>query len=545
MLEEVAVEYNRVVEQPVEIEVTGMSNYVDLSNEIMFDASTKSGQFDGYIFPQTFFGGLASQDALFELTEFSRSYSRNPDWFLDILLFIRESLSVYDQRLLLMPFDGDVLSLFYRKDLFQKYNVSVPKTWDEYIQAAAVFDGKQEVQVNSTTGENETITLAGHCMPAVQHCLGYQNFVHGVLASMTQTKGFATGALFDTKDMSPLLGEAMEETLRIFEELEKVSTGFESREMCSGDLYQEINAGRCVMTLMWGGVYTEHNREGSHAIDNLGTDFCPGSTKVLDRETGKLVPCTMEICPYAVPHVSQTEGKVLVNFAPYGGGLSAAVSNYVSSRNQAAAADFLAFASDTGMATRYVIPVGNVSATSQNVYRKSMLNDDIWVSRGYSSETSAEYLQSISDQLLSENVVLELRIPTATDILFEFNLQVPKYLNESVWNPVLTDEQKPARRAEISRAIGNTWMKIINDYDALKTTKVPIHEIYLRSRGVYVPPEGPEGTDTSIELGAGAIVGIVLGVAAFVIIVAYLIGRFLLERVSHVILQRFSLLHYC
>ena len=38
----------------------------------------------------------------------------------------------------MIPLDGDVLSFYYRKDLFEKYDKQPPKTWEEYTELAKV-----------------------------------------------------------------------------------------------------------------------------------------------------------------------------------------------------------------------------------------------------------------------------------------------------------------------------------------------------------------------------------------------------------------------
>eukprot|EP00536_Pseudo-nitzschia_multiseries_P014967 jgi/Psemu1/216442/e_gw1.796.16.1 len=37
------------------------------------------------------------------------------------------------------PLDGDVLTLFYRKDLFAIFNIKAPRTWEEYRDIAKFF----------------------------------------------------------------------------------------------------------------------------------------------------------------------------------------------------------------------------------------------------------------------------------------------------------------------------------------------------------------------------------------------------------------------
>ena len=70
-----------------------------------------------------------------------------------------------------------------------------------------------------------------------------------------------------------------------------------------------------VLTYNWGNSFSDHVREGSTVRGKLGVAPTPGSSIVLNRNTGKLEECTEEMCPYAV--LDERTGK-LINQAPYG-----------------------------------------------------------------------------------------------------------------------------------------------------------------------------------------------------------------------------------
>lgn len=102
----------------------------EVEREVKFDVLSGASQFDGYIITPLWIGELA--EGLFETTEFMKEYSvQDPTYWTDILLFYREVISSYDDGLYLFPFDGDCISMFYRRDLLDKYEKDVPKTWDE------------------------------------------------------------------------------------------------------------------------------------------------------------------------------------------------------------------------------------------------------------------------------------------------------------------------------------------------------------------------------------------------------------------------------
>lgn len=107
----------------------------------------------------------------------------------------------------MMPLDGDVISLYYRKDVLAHFGFDhPPRTWDEYEEVAAAVHGQRY----------ENTTLVGSCVARKKGCaLSY--WVNLVLSSITQTKGAGEGHLFDTKDMKPLSGPALVEAIRWLE----------------------------------------------------------------------------------------------------------------------------------------------------------------------------------------------------------------------------------------------------------------------------------------------------------------------------------------
>lgn len=106
-------------------------------------------------------------------------------------------------------------SLYYRKDLFEKYNQTVPRTWDEYDAVAQFFHGLQE-EIPTTNGTNTT-TLLGSCVGRKPTCLDFGFFNLLVHSTTTQAGGTNKEFLFDPQNMDPLMGEAMAETLRHLE----------------------------------------------------------------------------------------------------------------------------------------------------------------------------------------------------------------------------------------------------------------------------------------------------------------------------------------
>jgi len=183
--------------------VIGLGDLDNVNGEIL--ANVKEKVYDGFVFLPTLTGDLVEMDGLADLTEFVRNDPYGDVNWPDIFRFNREVQSVYDNVVRLLPCDGDVHSLFYRKDLFEQHNVSVPRTWDEYTAVARFFHGMEVPQGNAT------VTLTGSCVERKRACHegGYFNIL--VHSTTTQAGGTRQGALLDPATFEPMMGEAMAE----------------------------------------------------------------------------------------------------------------------------------------------------------------------------------------------------------------------------------------------------------------------------------------------------------------------------------------------
>jgi len=241
---------------------------------------------------------------------------------------------------------------------------------------------------------------------------------------------------------------------------------------------------------MWGDLFRRSKAEGSILHDKLGIAPTPGSDVVLDRTTGKLEKCTKERCPYAIYY----DDIGFVNSAPYAanGGWGAAISANTSPEKQKALAEFFLWASSREQSEQYVIPNATLPwdmINGQDPWRKSQLDVDKWVERGFDRELSKQYVESIMYNLVSKNVVVEARFPKAGEIMGVIDKEVHEHLVRSFVENQFSEEEKPNERLKVAQRIEDQWNQIIRAYDSRGDTVAPILEIYQRLRGVYVPNE--------------------------------------------------------
>jgi ABC-type glycerol-3-phosphate transport system substrate-binding protein len=117
------------------LEVTA-APYDQLTSKQILDVQSGTGEFDVFDYFYFGLGDLVDAGALVDLTQWidTNSSGIGADGYLE---------SVYDPYTLLgdkrygLPYDGDVHILFYNAELFDRYQVEPPTTWDEYDEVAA------------------------------------------------------------------------------------------------------------------------------------------------------------------------------------------------------------------------------------------------------------------------------------------------------------------------------------------------------------------------------------------------------------------------
>jgi multiple sugar transport system substrate-binding protein len=223
-----------------------------------------------------------------------------------------------------------------------------------------------------------------------------------VAGAFLQSQGTGQGAFFDTETFKPLVNnEAFAAALDIYNETTKYGPP-EEINLDVGDTRTLFVTGRCALSMDWGDIGPlAVDPTQSKVQDKVGAVILPGSTKVLDWATGKLVPCDAKTCPYAVNGV---------NHAPYAayGGWSGGINAAADPKVKDAAYAFLSYMSQPAQANVDV----TIGKTGFNPYRTSQfLNREAWVKAGMSPAAASDYLGAIESSLASPNMVLDLRIP--------------------------------------------------------------------------------------------------------------------------------------
>lgn len=121
----------------INVEVEGYAENALWQKEIL-DFSSGSGQFDAMFVGPFFAPRFAKEEWVADLSKFINDPTlTDKSWYdyNDILGSIRNAYSIGDY-VVAIPLDGVTHCLFYRKDLFDKYDISVPTTMQELEEAA-------------------------------------------------------------------------------------------------------------------------------------------------------------------------------------------------------------------------------------------------------------------------------------------------------------------------------------------------------------------------------------------------------------------------
>ncbi|RMF78750.1 MAG: extracellular solute-binding protein [Chloroflexi bacterium] len=365
--------------------------FADLFQSILTDQVTGTNSFQGFVFAPQWMVDYISAGIMEPLTD---RVANDPDleWE-DVGQFFREFSASFEGDVYTIPLDGDFHMVYYRIDVLDELGMDPPQTWDDYLAIAEAAHG---MDMNGD-GEGDF----GSCISKARSQQSYW-WIHSIAAPFLQTQGTSQGIFFDTETFEPLVNNpGFIRALEIYDATSAFGPPDE-QTLNVGDTRSLTTAGRCALTLDWGDIGSlAVDPEQSVVQDLIGAVITPGTTEVLDRETGELVPCDDTTCPFAIDGV---------NHAPFAafGGWSGGVSANASDEQKDATYAFFSFMAQPAQANVDV----TIGRTGFNPYRISQFeNLDPWLEAGFSQEAAENYLGAIQDSLNSPNMALDLRIP--------------------------------------------------------------------------------------------------------------------------------------
>ena len=421
--------------------------FSDLYQKILTDWSTGTNSLDAGVFAPQWMADYVTPGLMEDLSDrVAKDTALKLD---DIGAFFRDFSMKFAGKTYTITLDGDFQMVYYRTDLAKELGLAAPKTWDDYIAFAKAAHGKDM----NGDGKGDF----GSCIAKKRNAQSYW-MVTSVAGGFLQSKGTTQGAFFDTRDMKPLVNnEAFAAALGVYAETTKYGPPDEIN-LDVGDTRNLFTSGQCALTIDWGDIGTlAIDKEKSKVIDKVGAVILPGSKKVLDRDSGKLVDCTPELCPHAIDGV---------NHAPFAafGGWSGGINAKADPKVKDAAYAFFSYMSQPEQSNVDV----TIGITGFNPYRLSQFqNMDNWTKAGMSEAAAKDYLGAIEASLNSPNMVLDLRIPnnqryqqivqdTAVARMLAGELDIPATMKaiEDGWNEISDEVGRDGQLAAYKSTIG-------------------------------------------------------------------------------------------
>ena len=365
--------------------------FSELYQKILTDMATETNSFDAFVFAPQWMVDYIVPGYLEDITD-RVAADEALEWE-DVAPFFRDFSASYQGSIYTIPLDGDFHMVYYRSDLLEEAGFDPPATWDDYLEIAASFHGKD------LNGDGDPDY--GSCISKARAEQSYW-WITSIGAPFIQSQGTSQGTFFDTETFEPLVNnEAFAAALEIYNETSQYGPPDELN-LNVGDTRGLFTSGRCALSLDWGDIGTlAIDPETSIVMDKTGAVITPGSTRVLDWETGELVDCDETTCPYAVNGVNYAP---FASFGGWSGGINAGADPLVKD----AAYAFFSYMCQPAQSNVDV----TIGKTGYNPYRTSQfLNRQAWVEAGMSPEAASNYLGAIEQSLASPNMVLDLRIP--------------------------------------------------------------------------------------------------------------------------------------
>ncbi|MEO0918647.1 MAG: extracellular solute-binding protein [Pseudomonadota bacterium] len=333
----------------------------------------------------------------------------------DIAPYFRDFGQKVGGKTKLLMVDGDFQMVYYRTDILEAAGLAPPKTWEEYLDVASKIHGQD------MNGDGEADY--GSCIFKKRNAQSYfaiQTFA----APIVQTQGTAQGFHFDNATMTPIINNAgWKKAFELYKETGKYGPP-EELNMDIGDTRALFKAGRCGLIVEWGDPGTLQLDDDATAIKGkMYAISAVGSTEVLDRATGELVPATGDAAPYAVDGI---------NYSPFAafGGWAGAINAKADQKTKDAAYAFLSYMNQSAQSGIDV----TIGATGYNPYRISQLSStEKWVEAGMPQALADNYLGAINGALANPNMSSDMKIPGAqqyTSIVLDRELA--RYLADEI-----------------------------------------------------------------------------------------------------------------
>lgn len=146
------------------LEVTAVP-YDQLTSKQILDVQGGDGEFDVFDYFYFGLGDLVDAEALVDLTDWIAANDSGDDAIgtADFLPSIYDPYTLLDGKRYGLPFDGDTHVLYYNTEVFEKYGVEPPNTWDDYDAVAAKITQDSGGSVYGAIVEGQQVPMILGC----------------------------------------------------------------------------------------------------------------------------------------------------------------------------------------------------------------------------------------------------------------------------------------------------------------------------------------------------------------------------------------------
>ena len=243
--------------------------YANLFEKELIDFNARTGAYDLIMLDDPWFPRFASKQFLTDLTPLLQKHGQSgpdPDFVNTSLALCRHPYQT--GSLFALPYVGNSQLFFYRKDLFEKYNLKEPLKWDDVLAAAKTIQEK----------ETEGGKIYGYVMRAAQGNAAVADFMPIFWAY--------GGEMFDASGKPTVNSAEGIAALKFMLELGKYSPpGYASFN--ADEVSAHLLQGTAAMSINWQAwISAFSDPSKSKVIGKMGFTTLPGSAKSGQAEIG-------------------------------------------------------------------------------------------------------------------------------------------------------------------------------------------------------------------------------------------------------------------
>lgn len=438
---------------------------------------------DGYMTFGSWMSTWANEGYLNDLTDYVYD-SEFMSWW-DIFPVMRQSTASYSGEVYMVPLDGDVIYMMYRKDLLSESGFSVPRTWEDFLTVAEYF--------HNSDLNGDGVPDFGACFATAEQDIGSTMF-WAVLASYLQTLGSAEGVFFDAETFEPKISLPVFRTgVEMYKRMVRASPWTEARKGKTWMAVQDdFNQKRCALYFNFPGpIKAIVSSQYTNGLDGtLGLDILPG------------MACGVDQCPYSTQSA---------NHAPFyaGGGMGGIVRSQENELRMAMAFDFLTWLSDPNVSYQFVAEPSSFMdplrySHINNLHDARSQEAQAFLAQNWSQSELLDLQALVENVFLHENGAKDLSIVGSNDYIETGTMP---FLS-GYWNDTYDVDET------ISQML-RAWEDVTNFYGLASQ-----RDIYRKSLGLGSYVDEGDAARQVTEAPAFLIVGITLGVFVGVCVVA-------------------------